>query len=494
MRTASEKSSTSSSSSHMQEEGRLAAPQTSVSKLLLQEFYANAAISDEEAVEQVELPYKSFVRGVKVDFSPNNIRRVMRFKRETARAETDYKTRQAMDQRLDEVLADLYIPGATWKSSSGQPAVPIQLRRTKLHPLAKGWQEFIIHSLVPTGNKSEITITRAILIHSIMRGEEVRAEDIIADNMAVIAQGLPNKGNLAFPSTIYKLCKDASVPLREFRRTSKIPEVSYITAKRMESTRIPRNLPQPQQEDDDDKDEPMPQAGGGNDEEDEQQQPHENQQPPQQGFPDFQPQYESQYHEALQGIESHLSGMQFFQQTFYENMEKSQAGYIEEVKQIKEKQEDMRNNQNRFRSQFLQEQERLAREIQEVRKSQISQTLVNNKRLETEKNLQLAMERKGRDIVEMRKQLTLWTRNTSAREAYTCWAHQQANPNLSEIPITQIPDLMQTNAGKRRPMFYGCLKSDYGASTSSQADPQEPVPLRTAPLIPGFQPPQPPPN
>ncbi|MED6141280.1 hypothetical protein PIB30_101765 [Stylosanthes scabra] len=438
---------------------RLAAPQTSVSKLLVQEFYANALISDEEAAEQEELPYKSFVRGVKI------------------------KTHQAMDQRLDEVLVDLCIPGATWKLSSGQPAVPIQHRKTELHPLAKGWQEFIIHSLVSTGNKSEITIARAILIHCIIRGEEVRAEDIIADNMAVIAQGLPNKGNLAFPSTIYKLCKDAGVPLREFRRTSRIPEVSYITAKRMESTRIPRNLPQPQQEDDDE-DEPMPQVGGGNDEEEEQQPQHQNQQP----------QYESQYHKALQGIESHLSSMQFFQQTFYENMEKSQADYMEEVKQIKEKQEEMWNNQNRFQSQFLQEQERLAREIQEVRKSQISQTLVNNKRLETEKNLQLATERQGRDIVEMRKQLTLWTRNTSAREAYTCWAHQQANPNLSEIPITQIPDLMQTNAEKGRPKFYGCLKSDYGASTSSQADPQEPVPLRTAPPIPRFQPPHPPPN
>ncbi|MED6210926.1 hypothetical protein PIB30_068687 [Stylosanthes scabra] len=215
-----------------------------------------------------------------------------------------------------------------------------------------------------------------------MRGQEVRAEDIIADNMAVIAQGLPNKGNLAFPSIIYKLCKDAGVPLREFRRTSKIPEVSYITEKRMESTRIPRNLPQPQQEDDDE-DEPMPQAGGGNDEEEEQQQPQQNQQPPQQGFPDFQPQYESQYHETLQGIELHLSSMQFFQQTFYENMEKSQADYMEEVKQIKAKQEEIWTNNQRFQSQIRQEQERLAKEIQEVRKSQITQTLVNNKRLET---------------------------------------------------------------------------------------------------------------
>ncbi|MED6113381.1 hypothetical protein PIB30_070213 [Stylosanthes scabra] len=243
---------------------RLAAPHTSVSKLLVQEFYANAAISDEEAAKQDELPYKIFVRGIKMDFSLSNIRRVMRFKRETAGAQMDYKTRQAMHQRLDEVLADLCIPGATWKLSSGQLAVPIQLRRTELHPLAKG----------------------AILIHCIMQREEVRAEDIIADNMAVIAQGLPNKGNLAFPSTIYKLCKDASVPLREFRRTPRILELSYITERRMEATRFPRNLPQPQQ-DDDDEDEPMPQADGGNDEEEDQQQPQQDQQLPQNGFPDF---------------------------------------------------------------------------------------------------------------------------------------------------------------------------------------------------------------
>ncbi|MED6125623.1 hypothetical protein PIB30_070390 [Stylosanthes scabra] len=168
-------------------------------------------------------------------------------------------------------------------------------------------------------------------------------------------------------------------------------------------------------------------------------------------------------------------------------MQKSQADYMEEVKQIKEKQEEIWTNNQR------QEQEKLAKEIQEVRKCQIK-TLANNKRLETEKNMQLAIERQGRDIVEMRKQLNLWTRNTSAREAYTCWANQQANLNLSEIPITEIPDIMQTNAKKGRPMFYGCLKSDYGATSSSQVDPQEPVSLRTAPPTPGFHPPHPSPK
>ncbi|MED6224612.1 hypothetical protein PIB30_085828 [Stylosanthes scabra] len=242
---------------------RLAAPRTDISKLLVQEFYASAAVSDEEAAVQEGLPYKSFVRGKEIDFSPNNIRRVMRFKRETAGAQTDYKTRQALNQRLDEVLAVLCIPGASWKLSSSQPPVPIQLRRTELQPLARGWQEFIIHSLVPTGNKSEITTSRAILIHTIMQGEDVRAEEIIADNMVTIAQGLASKGNLAHPSTIYKLCKDAGVPLREFARTPRIPSLSYIMAKRMETIRFPRHQ-QPQQQEDEEEDEPMPQADGGN--------------------------------------------------------------------------------------------------------------------------------------------------------------------------------------------------------------------------------------
>ncbi|MED6149914.1 hypothetical protein PIB30_067171 [Stylosanthes scabra] len=163
----------------------------------------------------------------------------MRFKEETPGAETDYTTRQATNQRLDEVLADLCVPGATWKLSSNQPAIPIQLRRDELFPLARGWQEFIIHSLVPTGNKSEITVARAILIHAIMKGE-----------------------------------KDARVPMREFKRTSWIPQEKPITAKRMETTRLPRNVPQ-QQQDEDDEDQPMPQAGGGNEEDQDQQQYHQ---------------------------------------------------------------------------------------------------------------------------------------------------------------------------------------------------------------------------
>ncbi|MED6126617.1 hypothetical protein PIB30_080100 [Stylosanthes scabra] len=118
------------------------------------------------------------------------------------------------DQKLDEVLQQLCVPGATWKLSTSQPVQPIQLKRQDLFSLARGWHEFIIHSIIPTGNKSDITIARAILIHSIINGEDVRAEELIANNIAIIAQGVQGKGKLTFPSTIYRQCKAAGISSR----------------------------------------------------------------------------------------------------------------------------------------------------------------------------------------------------------------------------------------------------------------------------------------
>ncbi|MED6114238.1 hypothetical protein PIB30_078489 [Stylosanthes scabra] len=189
---------------------RLAAPTTEISKMLIHEFYANAIITEEEREEHGGHLYMSFVRGVPVNFSPENIRRVMQFKAEVEGARTNFETRKAHDQQLDNVLAELCMPGATWKLSTGQ-------------------------------QRSEIPVIRAILIHCIMKGEDVRAEEIIADKIIRTAQGIKEKGKLGFSSTIYKLCNDAGVPLREFRKTKKIPTETPITARRLESTRLPRN-------------------------------------------------------------------------------------------------------------------------------------------------------------------------------------------------------------------------------------------------------------
>ncbi|MED6139288.1 hypothetical protein PIB30_082384 [Stylosanthes scabra] len=65
---------------------RLASPRSKVSKWMIQEFYANAVQSDEEMGQGDQHPYKSYVRGVEVDFSPQNIKRVLRFKDNTSGA------------------------------------------------------------------------------------------------------------------------------------------------------------------------------------------------------------------------------------------------------------------------------------------------------------------------------------------------------------------------------------------------------------------------
>ncbi|MED6169234.1 hypothetical protein PIB30_019527 [Stylosanthes scabra] len=109
---------------------RLASPRHEVAKAMVREFYANIGRTDEQMAGLEQHPYTSRVRGKTIDFPPENIRK---------------------------------------------------LRRPELTNLARGWQEFVIHNLLPTGNKSEITIARAMLIHSIIRGDEIRAEEIIAD-------------------------------------------------------------------------------------------------------------------------------------------------------------------------------------------------------------------------------------------------------------------------------------------------------------------------
>ncbi|MED6190289.1 hypothetical protein PIB30_104415, partial [Stylosanthes scabra] len=173
-----------------------------------------------------------------------------------------------------------------------------------------------------------------------MRGEDVRAEDIIADKIVRMAQGIKEKGKLGFPSTIYKLCKEAGVPLREFRRTKKIQAEKPITAKRMESTRLPRPVQRRQQEDEEE-DEPMPQAEEENEEGNEGQahdydyhhQPeYEHQQPDyEQPQPDYEhhqdeeqpaqqpplyhmPTYTDQHQKDLDSIETQLQNMMWYQQ------------------------------------------------------------------------------------------------------------------------------------------------------------------------------------
>ncbi|MED6187615.1 hypothetical protein PIB30_078074 [Stylosanthes scabra] len=256
----------------------------------------------------------------------------MRFKEETLGAQHNYHHRRPTNEELNEVLRDLCEEGATWKMGKGRNPKPIQLRRLELYPLARGWQKFFINNFVPTGNKSEITVVRAMLIHSIMRGDEIRAEEIIADNIIFITQGLGGKGKLGFPSTIYKLCKAAKVRMgREYRGYEECDEGRYITKEVMEIVRIPQ-IALGRHIQHEDEDEPMPQF-----------QPPYIEQPPQieQPHPQYQQQQQPQYvtyADFQQFQESQMEQMQQYQQSQVQLMQQYQQSQAEQMQQFQQNQ------------------------------------------------------------------------------------------------------------------------------------------------------------
>ncbi|MED6198583.1 hypothetical protein PIB30_067770 [Stylosanthes scabra] len=318
---------------------RLASPRQEIAKSMIQEFYANAARSEEEMEGLDEHPYKSYVRGKEIDFSPTNIRKVMRFKEATPGAENNYDNKQSYDQQLDQVLRDLCIPRETWKM----------------------------------GNKSEVTIARAVLIHSIIKGDDIRVENLIADSIILITQGLGRKGKLGFPSTIYKLCKDAKVRMRQF------------TAKY------------------------VPRAAN------------------------------------------------------------TQNQYLEELRALKTRQDEFFSNQNNQYNMIRQEQDLMAKEIQDLKKYQVNTTMMGANKNEIDQLVSKVGEQQHL-YTEAMKQLKEWTRNSSARECYSVWAHQQANPNLVEMLVYKVTKQIYKNLEADRPMFQGFLK--FEGQSSQSAPPQ----------------------
>ncbi|MED6147637.1 hypothetical protein PIB30_045691 [Stylosanthes scabra] len=71
-------------------------------------------------------------------------------------------------------------------------------------------------SILPTTNHSELTVERAVLIHSIIIGENINVEEIIANKIYKFIYKTDLSSSLPFPSIIAALCLDAKVtPLKD---------------------------------------------------------------------------------------------------------------------------------------------------------------------------------------------------------------------------------------------------------------------------------------
>ncbi|MED6189376.1 hypothetical protein PIB30_095474 [Stylosanthes scabra] len=147
---------------------------------MVKEFYANAWEPDK--AKRKPLTYTSMVRGIEIIFAPSNIKRVLKLKKDPLPDAPSYHKRKAnKDFRLDQILYDMGKEGAEWVHH--RDGRPHYLRRSDLEPMTKGWYKFICRSILPTTNRSELTVERAMLIHSIIIGENINVEEIIAEQI-----------------------------------------------------------------------------------------------------------------------------------------------------------------------------------------------------------------------------------------------------------------------------------------------------------------------
>ncbi|MED6153776.1 hypothetical protein PIB30_105306 [Stylosanthes scabra] len=180
--------------------------------------------------------------------------------------------------------------------------------------------------------------------------------------------------------------------------------------------------------------------------------------------------------------------MMWYPQQCLENINKSQVEYMAELSRIKGKQQEMYENNDRFYNQVREEQREMAKEIQQVKNYQVNQTMVDSARnkalmeelaavssspqkYEPDQALMKIREQHA-NFSEVQRQLKKWTRNSSARECYSVWAHQQANLNLVEMPVHKVTKQIYDNTNNNRPMFYGFLKSDLPPSETAPPPPK----------------------
>ncbi|MED6181656.1 hypothetical protein PIB30_021248 [Stylosanthes scabra] len=176
-------------------------------------------------------------QNMEISFAPQDIKRVLKLRKDPLPNAASYEERVAnKDYRLDHVQEDLCVEGGEWvRHKDGRPHY---LRRADLEPMTKGWYDFVCRSIMPTTNRSELTVERAVLIHSIIIGENINVEEIIAKQFYKFIYKTDLASSLPFSSIIAALCADAKVPA--IKNDNLIPQEPAIVGAAMLRTRETR--------------------------------------------------------------------------------------------------------------------------------------------------------------------------------------------------------------------------------------------------------------
>ncbi|MED6172044.1 hypothetical protein PIB30_046491 [Stylosanthes scabra] len=224
---------------------KLTNPIQAVGHNMVKEFYANTWEPDK--ARRKPYTYTTMVRGKEISFAPKDIKRVLRLRKDPLPNAASYEERVAnKDYRLDHVQEDLCIEGGEWvRHKDGRPHY---LRRADHEPMTKGWYDFVYKSIMPTTNRSELTVERAVLIHSIIIGENINVEEIIAKQFYKFIYKTDLSSSLPFPSIIAAICADAKVPaIKNDNLIGQEPAIVGVAMLRTRKTRARQEAPPPQQ-------------------------------------------------------------------------------------------------------------------------------------------------------------------------------------------------------------------------------------------------------
>src|ERR1044072_667551 len=188
--------------------GRFVANRMNAPKDLVREFYANTLL-EETDIQPSELSYLSYYRGYPIDYSPTRVSEHLRllspgeekaiFRHSRFPSFADLRLKYAPAT----VAATLCQPGHTWTKS--------MIQKDHLVPEAVVWAHFVLDSLFPNSNKSEIRETAALLIYCLMVDIPIDVAQVISYKI-YSTLNLDKAGkSLLYPGLVTELVK-AQVP------------------------------------------------------------------------------------------------------------------------------------------------------------------------------------------------------------------------------------------------------------------------------------------
>ncbi|KAK2431924.1 hypothetical protein QL285_030092 [Trifolium repens] len=178
---------------------------------LAKEFFANAYQdpAKEDGNNKNDLKkFASFVRGKEVPFHDKIINELFRLENYE---QCSFEARKAKGSIIDhqEIRSTLCRDKADWvRNKDGTPS---KLRTSDLTPNAKAWAIFVLRTLLPCSNTSDLTIQKASLVTAILKGERVNVGRILADDLCGTANCSNPSSYISHASLISKLCERVEV-------------------------------------------------------------------------------------------------------------------------------------------------------------------------------------------------------------------------------------------------------------------------------------------